>query len=60
MSIAFHKRANRKYVQYTIRIEESILEDMRALAVKEGISINESFNQALKYVLQEYKNENKL
>ncbi len=59
MSIAFHKKTNKKYVQYTIRIEEDILEGMRTLAKKEGISINESFNQALKYVLKEYKNDNK-
>ena len=37
----------------------NILEGMRTLAKKEGISINESFNQALKYVLKEYKNDNK-
>ena len=58
MSIAFHKKTNKKYVQYTIRIEEDVLEGMRTLAKKEDISINESFNQALKYVLEEYKKQN--
>ena len=49
VGIAFHKKTNKKYVQYTLRIEEDILEKIKKIATKENLSINEVFNQSLKF-----------
>ena len=45
----------KKYVQYTLRLEDDILEDIRKVAKKEGISINEVVNQSLQFALEDYK-----
>ena len=45
MGIAYHKKTSTKYVQYTLRIEESILDKIKSIAGKEDLSINEVVNQ---------------
>ena len=60
MGIAFHKKTDKKYVQYTIRIEEDILDKIREISKKEDISINEVVNQSLQFAINYYtKNEKK-
>lgn len=60
MGIAFHKKTDKKYVQYTIRIEEDILDKIREISKKEDISINEVVNQSLQFAINDYtKNEKK-
>lgn len=58
MGIAFHK-SSKNYIQYTIRIEEEILENIKEISQKENISINEVINQSLKFAIDDYKNNNK-
>ena len=58
MGIAFHKKSNKKYIQYTLRIEESILEKIKEISNKEDLSINEVVNQSLKFAIDDYE-ENK-
>ena len=52
--IAFHKKINKKYVQYTLRIEEDILEKIKEISIKEDLSINEVVNQSLKFAIDDY------
>ncbi len=59
MSIAFHKKTDKKYVQYTLRLEEEILENIKAIAQKEDMSINEVVNQSLQFAIDDYKKNNK-
>lgn len=49
MGIAYHKKTSTKYVQYTLRIEESILDKIKSIAGKEDLSINEVVNQSLQF-----------
>ena len=44
MGIAFHKKTSKKYVQYTLRIEEDILEKIKEIGIvkKESIIIVET------------------
>ena len=58
MGIAYHKKTDKKYVQYTLRIEENILEKIRDISKKEDISINEVVNQSLQFAINDYE-ENK-
>lgn len=58
MGIAFHKKNDNKYIQYTVRIKEEILDDIRTIAGKENISINQVINQSLQFALNDYKNNN--
>ena len=39
MGIAYHKKTSTKYVQYTLRIEESILDKIKSIAGKEDLSV---------------------
>ena len=55
MGIAFHKKTAKKYIQYTIRLEEKILDDIREIAIKEDLSINEIINQSLSFAIQNYE-----
>ena len=55
MGISFHNKNDKKYVQYTCRIEECILNDIKKIAVKEDISINEAINQSLLFAVTDYK-----
>lgn len=60
MGIAYHKKTSTKYVQYTLRIEESILDKIKSIAGKEDLSINEDVNQSLQFAINDYeKNNNK-
>ena len=59
MAISFHKKTDKKYVQYTCRIEEDILDDIKKIASKEDISINEAINQSLMFAISDYKKNSK-
>ena len=59
MSIAYHKKTNKKYVQYTLRLEEGILEDIKTIAQEESMSINEIVNQSLRFAIDDYKKNKK-
>lgn len=54
MKIPYHKKTNKNYVQYTLRIEEETLNKIRQIADKEDLSINETINQSLEFVVNEY------
>ncbi|MBO5478858.1 MAG: hypothetical protein J6A04_04010 [Clostridia bacterium] len=58
MSMAYRKRNTGKYIQYTIRVKEELLEKIREISYKEDISINDIFNQSLEYALKDYENNN--
>lgn len=58
MSIAYHKNSD-KFVQYTVRMEETILEEIREIARKENISINSCINQSLQFAINDYKKNKK-
>ena len=53
MSIAYHKNYN-QFVQYTVRMNEKVLEEIKKIAKKEDISINSCINQSLQYAINEY------
>lgn len=55
MGIAFHKKTSKKYVQYTLRLEEDILESIKSIADKEELSINEVVNQSLRFAIDDYE-----
>lgn len=57
MGIAFHKKIDKKYVQYTVRLEESILDKIKLIASKEDISINEVVNQSLQFAINDYEKQ---
>lgn len=54
MGIAYRKRTDTKYVQYTTRLREEILNKIREIAHKEDLSINEVINQSLEYAVKDY------
>lgn len=55
MSMAFHKKTEKKYIQYTLRLEENILDKIREISKKEDISINEVVNQSLQFAIDDYE-----
>ena len=57
MGIAYHKKTDKKYVQYTLRIEDSILDKVKEISKKEDISINEVVNQSLQFAITDYENQ---
>lgn len=57
MGIAYRKKNNKRYVQYTTRLREDILEKLKNIAYKEELSVNEVINQSLEYVLNDYENK---
>lgn len=59
MGIAYHKKNNKKYVQYTLRIEEKTLTKIKEIAGKEDLSINEVVNQSLQFAIEDYEKNNK-
>ena len=59
MGIAFHKKVDKKYIQYTVRLEENILDNIKTIAQKEDISINEVINQSLQFAIDDYKKNKK-
>lgn len=58
MSIAYHKKTSKNYIQYTCRIEENILNHIKDISKAEDISINECINQSLKFAIDEYNKNN--
>lgn len=58
MSIAYHKNSDR-FVQYTVRMDEKVLEGIREIAKRENISINSCINQSLQFAINDYKKNNK-
>ena len=56
MGIAYRKKNSKRYVQYTTRLREDILEKLKNIAYKEELSVNEVINQSLEYVLNDYEN----
>ncbi len=58
MGIAFHKKSDKKYIQYTLRLEEGILDKIREISKKEDISINEVVNQSLLFAIKDYEKNN--
>ena len=57
MGIAFHKKNNNRYIQYTVRIKDDILDNIKEIAKKEGISINQVVNQSLQFAIDDYNNK---
>lgn len=57
--MAYRKRTNGKYIPYSIRVREDILEKIREISYKEDISINDIFNQSLEFALQDYEKNKK-
>jgi len=57
MGIAFHKKNDNKYIQYTVRIKEDILDNIKEIAKKEEISINQVVNQSLQFAIDDYNKE---
>ena len=57
MSIAYHKKTDKKYVQYTLRIEENLLDKIKDISKKEDISINEVVNQSLEFAVKDYEEQ---
>ncbi len=55
MGIAYHKRTDKTYIQYTLRIEDSILDKIKQISREEDISINEVVNQSLQFAIDDYK-----
>lgn len=55
MGIAYHKRIEKKYIQYTLRIEENILDKIKEISKEEDISINEIVNQSLRFAIEDYE-----
>lgn len=55
MGIAYHKKTDKKYIQYTIRLEENILDKIKEISDKEEISINEVINQSLQFAIDDYE-----
>ena len=54
MGIAYRKRTDTKYVQYTTRLREETLNKIREIAHKEDLSINEVINQSLESAVKDY------
>ena len=57
MGIAYHKRTSKKYVQYTLRLEEDILDKIKKISSKEDLSINEVVNQSLRFAIEDYEKQ---
>lgn len=55
MGIAYHKRTDKRYIQYTLRIEDGILEKIKQISKEEDISINEVVNQSLQFAIDDYE-----
>ena len=55
MGIAYHNRLDKRYIQYTLRIEDSILEKIKQISKEEDISINEVVNQSLQFAIDDYE-----
>lgn len=58
-NIAFRKKTNKEYIQYTVRFESSILNSIKEISRKEELPINEVINQSLKFSIDNYNSQNK-
>lgn len=58
-NIAFRKKTNKEYVQYTVRFESGILNSIKEIANKEELPINEVINQSLQFSIDNYNSQNK-
>lgn len=58
-NIAFHKKNNKDYIQYTVRFESNILNSIKEIASKEGMPVNEVINQSLQFSIDNYNSQNK-
>lgn len=58
MGIAFHKKTDKKYIQYTVRIESNILDKVKEISQNEDISINAVINQSLNFAIEDYEKTN--
>lgn len=59
MSIAYHKKSSKNYIQYTLRVEEKIMNKIREISKDEEISINEVINQSLLFAIEDYEKNKK-
>lgn len=59
MSIAYHKKNSKNYIQYTLRVEESIMNRIREISKHEQLSINEVINQSLLFAIEDYEKNKK-
>lgn len=56
-NIAFHKKNNKDYIQYTVRFESNILNSIKEIANKEDMPVNEVINQSLQFSIDNYNNQ---
>lgn len=59
MSIAYHKKSSKNYIQYTLRVEEKVMNKIREISKDEEISINEVINQSLLFAIEDYEKNKK-
>ena len=52
MGLAFRRKDNKNYVQFTTRYEEDLIQQIREISNDTGISINEVINQCVRYALE--------
>lgn len=53
MGMNFKKKSKKSYIQFTVRFEEDLLNDIRRIAKEENISINEVINQSVRFALKD-------
>lgn len=51
MGLAFRRKDNKNYIQFTTRYEEDLMDKIREINAETGISINEIINQCVRYAL---------
>lgn len=56
-NIAFRKKTNKEYIQYTVRFESSILNSIKEISRKEELPINEVINQSLQFSIDNYNSQ---
>ncbi len=52
MGLSFRKKSSKNYIQFTTRFEEDIMQDLRSLHQRTGLSINEIINRCIRYALE--------
>ena len=52
MGLSFRKKNTVNYVQFTTRYEEDLMEKIREVNHKTGLSINEIINKCVRYALE--------
>lgn len=56
-NIAFRKKNNKDYIQYTVRFESDILNSIKEIANKEDMPVNEVINQSLQFSIDNYNSQ---